>query len=88
MRSTQPPIPVGSLARLVSPHTGVDRVVLGGIDDHDQQDDPSVEVGSLCVVCGEYASEHITSATAHIVLLEVGGRPQQFWVYRDELAVL
>lgn len=79
----------GALARLTSKHPGVDHILLGPIPDRESAgDDPRVPVGTLCVVCGDYEDHDIVSRTAHVVLLEVGGIPQRFWVYSDELELL
>ena len=87
-RHEMPPIPAGALARLVSAHAGVEVVTLGPIPDREAGDDPHVPVGTVCMVCREYDDESITSAPAYIILMELDGRAQQFWVYRDEMEVL
>jgi hypothetical protein len=87
-RHEMPPIPAGALARLVSAHAGVEVVTLGPVPDREEGDDPQVPVGTVCMVCREHDDKNITSAPAYIILVEIEGRAQQCWVYRDELEVL
>ena len=78
----------GDLVSLRSQDSNLGVVVLGRLDhDSDQQDDPTLLVGTVCTVMERLDDPLITSQPAFVVMVEAEGRPQRLWAYAGELAL-
>jgi hypothetical protein len=78
----------GDLVSLRSQDSNLDVVVLGRLDhDSDQQDDPTLLVGTVCTVMERLDDPLITSQPAFVVMVEAEGRPQRLWAYAGELVL-
>lgn len=67
--------------------TGKDFVVLGTLSQSHVGEDPSVPVGTLCLVQRALEDKFITSSEAYVVLVEADGRPRELWLYEDEMTL-
>jgi hypothetical protein len=77
----------GDLVEIVSPHT-MDVVMLGSVGS-DEEEDPTVDAGTLCIVQGQYTNDLVTSQTAYVVLLSLSGAaPKEYWLYAKEMRLV
>ena len=79
----------GDLVSLSSRRRGTeDSVVLGSMDDYANVSDPCVPPGTVCMVQRRLEDEGISSEEAYVVMLEMNGTLQNFWVYKSEMALV
>lgn len=85
-KKEDPPFLPGDLVEIVSPHE-MDVVMLGSVGP-DEEEDPTVSVGTLCIVQGQYTNDLVTSHPSYVVLLSLGDTAREYWLYAKEMRLV